>query len=109
MTDRTKVRNKASARAEIEGQEMDVGFIRLYILYRASIEPISIRGISEMLAHPGLTVSTHSICQFCLGLKNKGYLKYADGRGRQHQTLFCATRQGRRAVEQARGKLRWAG
>jgi DNA-binding PadR family transcriptional regulator len=110
MTDGTKPQKSTSARAEIDGQELCVGYIRLYILYRACAEPMSSRRISEVLADRGWTVGTRSIAQFCIGLKNKGYLESTEvGRGRQRRITYCATKQGRRAIEQARGMLRWAG
>jgi PadR family transcriptional regulator PadR len=110
MTDATIARKRTGPSAETDSRELDIGFIRLYILYRASVDPISSRGIAEMLGHRGLTVSTRSISQFCLGLKKKGYLRSAEaGRRRQHRSIYRVTNQGRRAIEQARGKLRWAG
>jgi DNA-binding PadR family transcriptional regulator len=109
MTVGTKARKSTSAHAEIAGQELCVGFVRLYILYRACAEPMSSRRISEMLAGRGWTVNARSITQFCIGLENKGYLESTEvGRARQRGITYRATKQGRRAIEQARGMLRWA-
>lgn len=100
-------RKQASLRAEVHDQLLDMSFVRLYILYRSDVEPLSSSAISEPLAQRGLLVSTRSISQLSRGLKNDGLLKSAGvGRGQERQTIYRATRHGRLVAEQARGKLR---
>jgi PadR family transcriptional regulator, regulatory protein PadR len=101
-------RKKASSRAEVDGQLLDVSFVRLYILYRSDVEPFSSSQISEELAKRGLLVGTRSISQLCRGLQNNGLLMSAEGpQGQQRQTVYRPTRHGRLVIEQARGKLRY--
>lgn len=96
-----------NAQVEVYSQDIDVGFIRLYILYRAGVEPISSRGVSEMLGRRGLTLSIRFISRILCGLESKGYLDAAEvGHSPQRKTLYCATSQGRLAIKNARCRLR---
>lgn len=75
MTDRTNAQRKMNARVKVDNQEIDVGFIRLYILYSAAAEPVSSSGISEMLRRRGLTLSIRSVSRILRGLESKGHLE----------------------------------
>ncbi len=98
---------KPSMRAEDDHHQVDASFIRLYILFRADVEPISSGGISEELAHRELIVRARLIAQFFRGLQNKGLLKSVEvGRGNHRHTIYHVTRHKRLVIDQAREKLR---
>lgn len=101
-------RKKASLRVQVNGQLVDLSFVRLYILYCADVGSISSRCISEGLTRRGLLVSARSVSQLFRGLQSKGLLRSSEGtREKQRQTVYSATRRGRLVIEQARGTLRF--
>jgi hypothetical protein len=53
MAGTAAARSKTNVPIKDEDQETYFGFFRLYLLSRAGEEPISIRAISEELAHRG--------------------------------------------------------
>jgi DNA-binding PadR family transcriptional regulator len=83
------------------------GLIRLHILHHAVHEPIFGNGILEELARHGYRLSAGTLYPLLHGLEAKGYLRSAERReGRRRRRVYRATARGRRALADARAKVR---
>jgi len=100
-------KSKTIVPGEAEDPETYFGFVRLFVLCRAGDGAISVQRVAEDLAHRGLVVGTRSVAQLVRGLERKGCLAPDEsGSGQQRHKVYCATEQGRLAIEHAQGKLR---
>src|SRR5258708_33258678 len=96
---------KAHGRAVIE--DLDLGLIPLYILHRATIEPVFSLGIAEKLTLRGLKLSTGSVSQILRDLERKGYLVSASlPNDRQSYKIYRMTNPVRLVAKQARETVR---
>ena len=83
------------------------GLIRLHILHHASQEPIFGLGMIEELARHGYRVSPGTLYPILYGLEGKGYLRSSDRRGgAKTRRVYRATPAGRKALTEARAKVR---
>ena len=83
------------------------GLIRLHILYHAAKEPIFGLGIIEELGRHGYRLSAGTIYPLLHGLEREGYLRSFEKRnGRHARRLYQATAKGRRALREAKSKVR---
>jgi len=88
-------------------QELYSGLIRIHILYHASREPIFGLGMIEELQRHGYRLSAGTLYPLLHGLEKKGYLRSNEiRRGRVGRRLYRATRAGRKALAEAREKLK---
>src|SRR5438477_567363 len=83
------------------------GFIRLHVLYHAAKDPVYGAEIAEELVRHGYRVSQGTLYPTLHALQRLGYLRRQDrtvaGRRRRY---YQATAAGRRALGQARDRLR---
>jgi len=83
------------------------GFIKLHILYHASREPVFGLDLIQELRRHGYELSPGTLYPTLHALEEEGYLRHEDkivnGRRRKYYT---ATRQGRAALVEVRGKVR---
>jgi DNA-binding PadR family transcriptional regulator len=87
-----------------DDEQIDRSLIRLYLLYRASIEACLIDDAVSELRGRRTTISRASVAQLLRGLQNKDYVSLVkDSGGRK---MFRATARGRRSVQQLRTCLR---
>ena len=88
-------------------QELYSGLIRIHILYHASQEPIFGLGMIEELRRHGYRLSPGTLYPLLHGLEKKGYLRSNEVRsGRSIRRVYKATRAGRKALIEAREKVR---
>ncbi|MCK6450390.1 MAG: PadR family transcriptional regulator [Alphaproteobacteria bacterium] len=99
-------RHVASQRSASDNQ-LYSGLIRLHILHHAVREPIFGTGIMEELARHGYKLSAGTLYPLLHGLEARGYLRSRQERnGRSARRLYRATPAGRRALAEAREKVR---
>jgi PadR family transcriptional regulator len=83
------------------------GMIRLHILYHASKEPIFGLGIIEELARHGYKLSPGTLYPILHGMELRGYLRSKEERnGREARRLYRATPAGKKALKNAKEKVR---
>jgi DNA-binding PadR family transcriptional regulator len=83
------------------------GMIRLHILHHASKEPIFGLGIIEELGLHGYRLSAGTLYPLLHGLQREGYLNSSEQRkGRHARRLYKLTPKGRRALREAKSKVR---
>jgi DNA-binding PadR family transcriptional regulator len=83
------------------------GLIRLHILHHAAHEPLYGLWMIEELRHHGYKISPGTLYPMLHGLEAKGYLRSREQRdGKQVRRLYTITASGRRAVNDARQKVR---
>ena len=83
------------------------GFIRLHILHHAAKEPLVGFWMMEELRRHGYRLSAGTLYPMLHGLERRGYLRSAAKReGRRSWREYRATPAGRRALVEAREKLR---
>ncbi len=88
-------------------QELYSGLIRLHILHHACREPIYGLGMIEELGHHGYRMSPGTLYPMLHGLESKGYLRSSEVRsGRRARRNYRATARGRKALNEAREKVR---
>src|SRR5215831_10397532 len=88
-------------------QELYAGLIRLHILHHAAQEPIFGLGIIQELARHGYRLSAGTLYPLLHGLEREGYLRSFEQRnGRHARRLYQATAKGRRALREAKAKVR---
>lgn len=84
-----------------------LGFVRLHILHHASEGPVSGVDLSSELSRHGYKLSPGTLYPMLHALEGSGYLRQrvqiAQGRQRK---VYILTRQGNRALTQARKHLR---
>ena len=96
--------NDAEARA---GRDLYSGLIRLPILYHACQEPIFGLGIIEELSRHGYRVSPGTIYPLLHGLERRGLLRSSPQQsGSRSRRSYRATARGRRALREAKHKVR---
>jgi DNA-binding PadR family transcriptional regulator len=93
---------------EIEdSQHLYAGLIRLHILYHAVEGPIFGLGIIEELGRHGYRLSAGSLYPMLHGMERRGYLRSMEVRsGRWSRRVYRATPLGRKALKQAKAKVR---
>ena len=78
----------------------------MHVLHHASRESIFGLGIIEELAHHGYRLSPGTIYPILHGLEQGGYLKSSAERdGRRSRRTYVATAAGRKALQQAKGRV----
>jgi len=83
------------------------GLIRLHILHHAAEEPIFGLGIIEELRHHGYEMSPGTIYPMLHGLEKKGYLiSHHERTGRRDRRMYEITTQGRKALTDAKAKVK---
>jgi PadR family transcriptional regulator, regulatory protein PadR len=83
------------------------GLIRLHILYHASQGPIFGLWIIEELGRHGYKLSPGTLYPILHGLERRGYLRSSEKReGRQVRRLYRVTPAGRKALREAKVKVR---
>jgi PadR family transcriptional regulator, regulatory protein PadR len=83
------------------------GLIRLHILYHADKEPIFGLGIIEELGRHGYRLSAGTLYPLLHGLEREGYLRSFEQRnGRHARRLYESTAKSRRALREAKSKVR---
>lgn len=83
------------------------GLVRLHILYHAVQEPIYGVAIIEELKRHGYRLSPGTLYPILHSMEERGYLKSGVAReGRQSRRTYRATARGRRALANAREKVR---
>ena len=82
------------------------GLIRLHILHHAAEEPIFGLGIIEELGRHGYKLSPGTLYPLLHGLERKGYLRSSAARGANARRVYRATAAGRRALRDAKRKVR---
>jgi len=100
-----------SSRARANGADADrdlySGLIRLHVLHHAVKEPVFGLGMLEELARHGYRISPGTLYPLLHGLEKKGYLKANEVRnGKSRRRVYRATAKGRRALEDAKRKVR---
>ena len=82
------------------------GLIRLHLLYHAGDGPIYGFSMIEELARHGYRLSPGTLYPILHGLEKKGYLRSTERRlGRMARRMYRITPSGRRALEDAKGKV----
>lgn len=91
----------------MQHKDLLCGFVRLHVLHHAAEGPLFGLWMIEELAHHGYRLSPGTLYPMLHNMERKGYLKSqkqaADGRRRR---VYRATPLGRRALAQAKDKLR---
>ncbi len=90
-----------------QDRDLYSGLIRLHILYHAAREPIYGLGIMEELGRHGYVLSPGTLYPILHGLEKKGYLQSETERdGKQSRRLYQVTEDGKRALSEAKIKVR---
>ena len=88
-------------------QELYSGLIRLHLLYHASREPIFGLGMIRELRRHGYRIGPGTLYPLLHRMEAKGYLRsceqMAAGKSRR---CYTATTRGRRALDQAKARVR---
>jgi PadR family transcriptional regulator PadR len=88
-------------------RELYSGLIRLHILHHAAKKPIFGLWIIEELGHHGYKLSPGTVYPLLHGLEKRGYLKSKEIKaGRSARRMYGATPLGKRALAEARLKVR---
>ncbi len=91
----------------VDHKNLYAGLIRLHILHHAAHEPVFGLGMIHELAQHGYRLSAGTLYPVLHGLEAGGYLRsraqLVDGRRRR---VYRATPAGRRALVQARAKVK---
>jgi len=83
------------------------GLIRLHILHHAAKEPIFGLGMAEELARHGYRISPGTLYPLLHSLEQRGYLRATSERdGRSLRRVYRATTQGKRALANAKDRVR---
>jgi PadR family transcriptional regulator, regulatory protein PadR len=83
------------------------GLIRLHILHHAAQQPIFGLGIIEELGRHGYKLSAGTLYPLLHGLEREGCLRsYEQRNGRHARRLYSATPRGRKALREAKTKVR---
>ena len=88
-------------------RDLYAGLIRLHILHHAAKEPIFGLAMIEELGRHGYKLSPGTLYPLLHGLHKRGYLRVKEERsGRSIRRLYTATARGKRALAEAKGKVR---
>jgi len=83
------------------------GLIRLHVLHHAAVRPIYGSWMIEELREHGYQISPGTLYPMLHGLTRKGYLRVRqEGPGKRARRLYRITAQGRRALADAKDKVR---
>jgi DNA-binding PadR family transcriptional regulator len=94
-------------RRAIDERDLYAGLIRLHILHHAAKEPIFGLAMIEELGRHGYKLSPGTLYPLLHGLEERGYLRAREKRiGRTMRRVYRATASGKRALAQAREKVR---
>ena len=93
--------------ADVMIHDFLMGFIRIYMLHYASIEPIFGKEFHDRLLEKGFDISYGTLYPMFHKFEEKGYLKHEDrnvnGKIRKYYSI---TREGRKALKEAKVKAR---
>ncbi len=88
-------------------QDLYSGLIRLHILHHAAHEPLFGFGIIEELGCHGYRLSAGTLYPLLHGMEKLGYLKSKEEKdGKRIRRVYIATALGKKALKEARGKVR---
>jgi PadR family transcriptional regulator, regulatory protein PadR len=88
-------------------REFYPGMIRLHILHHAAQEPVYGVGIMEELARHDYRLSPGTLYPILHAMEAKGYLRSAEEGGGSHpRRVYRATPAGRKALEDAKRKVK---
>jgi DNA-binding PadR family transcriptional regulator len=88
-------------------RDLYAGLIRLHILHHAAKEPIFGLAMIEELGRHGYRLSAGTLYPILHALEQRGYLRAREERvGRSVRRLYRATPIGKRALAQAKGRVR---
>ncbi len=91
----------------MKDREFYSSFVRLHILYHASRESIYGLGIMEELARHGYVLSAGTLYPILHGMEQKGYLVSSiEQDGKSSRRLYRATKDGKRALSEAKIKVK---
>lgn len=91
----------------MKDREIYSGLIRLHILHHAAREPIYGMWIIEELGRHGYKLSAGTLYPILHGLEAKGYLQSETERdGKSSRRLYKATKNGKRALSEAKIKVK---
>jgi len=95
-------------RGEATGdKDLYAGLIRLHVLHHAAERPIYGGWVIEELRRHGYVLSPGTLYPLLHGLERKGYLSSRqDGEGRRARRFYRVTPKGRRALIEAKGKVK---
>lgn len=93
--------------ANVMIREFFTGFVRIHILYHASMEPIFGMEIQRELNHHGYRLGPGTLYPMLHRLAKDGYLERESRQvGNRIRHYYKITAQGRNALQEARGKIR---
>jgi len=88
-------------------REILLGFWKVHILHHAAKEPIFGLAMIEELGRHGYKLSPGTLYPLLHGLQQRGYLRVKEERaGRSIRRLYRATARGKRALAEAKEKVR---
>jgi len=91
----------------MEHRDLCSGLVRLHVLYHACKEPIFGLGIIEELGQHGYRLGPGTIYPLLHRMEKKGYLRsFGTAGGRRERRFYRATAVGKKAFDQAKGKVR---
>ncbi len=91
----------------MEERYLYAGLIRLHVLHHAAREPVYGLAMIEELGRHGYRLSAGTLYPILDGLEGKGYLTSSRKRtGRAERRVYRATRAGRKALAEAKLKVR---
>lgn len=101
------MRTKRTLKPNADYNDLLSGFIRMHVLHHAAQGPLVGLWMIEELAHHGYKLSPGTLYPMLHALEHRGYLKSSNKRsGSRTWREYRTTRQGRRALESAKEKLR---
>ncbi|MGE0358863.1 MAG: PadR family transcriptional regulator [Burkholderiales bacterium] len=87
-------------------KEIYGGLVRLHVLHHASRERVFGLGIMEELAHHGYRLSPGTLYPVLHGLERSGLLaSTVEKAGGRNRRTYVATKEGRKALRQAKGRV----
>lgn len=88
-------------------KDLYAGLIRLHVLHHAGERAVYGSWIIEELGHHGYSLSPGTLYPLLHGLERKGYLRSREVRtGKHARRVYSITANGRRALAEAREKVR---
>jgi DNA-binding PadR family transcriptional regulator len=91
----------------MDNRDLYAGLIRLHVLHHAAKEPIYGLAMIEELGRHGYKLSAGTLYPILHGLEDKGYLRsFSERTGRSSRRRYRATARGKRALSDAKEKVR---
>jgi PadR family transcriptional regulator, regulatory protein PadR len=91
----------------MDDRDLYAGLIRLHVLHHAATEPVYGLAMIEELGRHGYKLSAGTLYPVLHGLEAKGYLRSSlEREGRRTRRLYRATAAGKRALANAKDKVR---